>query len=73
MEDLMFVCPLPKKCAGLCEYITNSVARFYFLQYFSLVCSKTLVGYLNRGTTMLIDGPFYFPAGRRRLQEFNAP
>jgi len=37
MEDLMFVCPLPKTCAGLCNYISNSVARFHFLQYFSKV------------------------------------
>ena len=30
MEDSMFVCPLPKKCAWLCDYISNS----HFLQYF---------------------------------------
>ena len=37
MEYLMFVCPLPKKSAGLCDYISSSVAQFHFLQYFSEV------------------------------------
>ena len=66
MEYLMFVCPLAKKSAGLCDYISNSVARFHFLKYFSVIRSKTLAGVLNRNTTMVIGGPFYLPLGRRR-------
>ena len=50
MEELMFVCPLPKKCAGLCDYISNSVARFHFLQYFSEVDA----GIIFLGRTVLL-------------------
>ena len=72
MEYLMFFCPLPKKSVGLCDYIFNSVAQFHYLQYFSLVCSKTLAGSFHRNTTMVIGGPSYFPAGRRRRRELSA-
>ena len=64
MEYLMFVCPLPKKSAGLCDYILNFVAQFHCLHYFSLVCSKTLANFFHCGTTMVIGGASYFPAGR---------
>ena len=63
MEYLMFVCPLPMKSAGLYDYISNSVAQFHFLQYFSLAHSKPLAGSFNRGTTMVIGRSFLF-AGR---------
>ena len=72
MEYLMFVCPLPKKSAGLCDYILNSVAQFHYLQYFSLVCSKTLAGSFHRGTTVVIGGPSYLPAGLSLLRELSA-
>ena len=72
MEYLMFVCPLTKNSAGLCDYISNSVAQFHFLRYFSLVCSNTLAGSFNCGTNMVIGGPFFLPAGRRRRQDLSA-
>ena len=43
MEGLMFVCPLPKTCAGLCNYISNSVAQFHFILYFSKVDADTIL------------------------------
>ena len=46
MENLMFVCPLPKKCAGLCDYISNS----NFLQYFFVVDA----GIILLGGTVLL-------------------
>ena len=60
----MFVCPLPKKFAGLCDYILIFLPQFHCLHYFSLVCSKTLAKCFHRGTTMVIGGAFYLPAGR---------
>ena len=63
IEYLMFVCPLPKKCVRLCDYILNFVAQFNCLHYFSLVCSKTLAKCFHRGTTMVIGGASYLPAG----------
>ena len=72
MEYLMFVCPLPKKSAGLCDYIFNSVAQFHFLQYFSLFCSNTFASSFYRGTTMVIGGPSYLPAGLSLRRELSA-
>ena len=44
MEDSMFVCPLPKvKCAGLCDRISNSAARFLSLLYFFEVDADTIL------------------------------
>ena len=72
MEYLVFVCPLPKKSAGLCDYIFNSVAQFHYFQYFSLVSSNTLEGSFHRGTTMVIGGPSYLVEGHRRRRELSA-
>ena len=72
MEYLIFLFPPIKESVGSCDYISNSMAWFYFLQYLFLGCSKTLAGYFNCGTTMVIGGPFYLLAGHRRLQKLGA-
>ena len=70
LSDLVFdICLFSTlKSVGLCEYISNSVARFHSLHYFFLVWSvqNLWLDFFYRVTTMLIGRPFFLPAGRRR-------